>query len=564
MSLQRRFRFRFPAGLARNEVFAPFQHRIFFAVWIASLVSHFGTVIQMVGAAWLMTTIAPSPDYVAWVQAATMGPLMLFALLSGALADTFDRRRVMMIAQILVFAASVAMAALSWYGLVTPWTLLALTFLIGTATAIYTPAWQASVSDMVPRDKFPAAIGLNSVCFNLARSVAPALGGAIIVWWSVSGAFLLNAISTVGLIVVLASWRHRPAKPKLAPERLDRAVVSGVRYVLMSAPLRATLMRALLFGVCASALSSLLPLVARDLVSGGALTYGLLLGAFGVGAMGGGLSSVKVRGRLGPQRMVIATSALFGAASIIVGFSPWFSLTTLALLLAGACWVLTLSTFNITVQTSAPRWVVGRAIASYQMCAFGGIAIGSIVSGILARSIGTRETLIFAGLAMLVALVVARRYSLRSEEALDLSPHNQPFTTLPALDLDPRTGPIVVTIEYRIDQKDAVEFAAAAHKLARIRRGDGASDWTLTQDLDDHERWIERFQSPTWLDHLRRQSRVTVSAHAASNFVRSFHKGPPPVVRRFVERPAGTPPIHHGPEPASDSPMDQGVARPEL
>jgi len=485
-------------------------------------------------------------------------------MLSGALADTFDRRRVMMIAQILVCVASFALAGLNWFGLMTPWTLLVFTFLIGSATAMYTPAWQASVSDMVPRDKFPAAIGLNSVGFNLARSVAPALGGMVIVLWSVSGAFFLNAISTVGLIAVLARWRHKAVVSKLAPERLDRAVVSGVRYVLMSAPLRATLLRALLFGICAAALSALIPLVARDLISGGPLTFGVLLGAFGVGAMGGGLASVKLRTRLGPQRLVIAASALFGAASIIVGLSPWFALSAIALLLAGACWVLTLSTFNITVQTSAPRWVVGRAIAAYQMAAFGGLAGGSVLSGILASLIGIRETLVFAGVAMLVALAAAHRYSLRAEEELDMSPHNQPPNALPPLDIDPRTGPIVVTIEYRVGEEKAVEFAAAAHKLARIRRGDGASDWTLTQDLDDRERWTERFQSPTWLDHLRRQSRVTVSAHAASEFVRSFHKGPPPLVRRYIERPAGAPPIQHGPEPTSDSPMDQGVARPEL
>ena len=563
MPPKRPFVFRFPARFAGNEVLAPFQHRIFFAIWLSSLVSSFGTVIQSVGAAWLMTTIAPSADYVALVQAATTAPLMLFALVGGALADTFDRRHVMLTAQVLVLVASLTVALINWAGWMTPWTLLLFTFLIGSATALYTPTWQASVSDMVPRQKIAAAIGLNSVGFNMARSVGPALGGAIIALWSVSTSFFLNAVSVLGLIAVLASWSHRPPRQQLAPERLDRAILSGIRYVTMSQPLRAALLRALLFGLCASALQSLMPLVARDLVHGGPLTFGVLLGSFGVGAMAGGLGSVKLRTRFGAHGLVIGSSASFGLASIVVGLSPWLPLSMMALVVAGACWTLTLSTFNIAVQMAAPRWVAGRAIASYQMCTFGGMAFGSVISGQIARSSGVAEALVFAGVAMILGLVAAQRYSLRPGEALDFTPHTQPLNSLPVLELDPRAGPVIVTLEYRVDPEHAVEFVEAAHKLARLRRGDGASDWTLIQDLDDPERWIERFQSPTWLDHLRRQSRMTVSTYAASEFVRTFHKGDLPVVRRYIERPQGGDSDQSG-EDAGQNEAEQGMARPHM
>jgi len=565
MSSPRRFRFRFPFR-SESPVLAPLRHRIYFSVWAASLVSNFGTVIQAVGAAWLMTTIAPSPDYVALVQAATAAPLMIFALIGGAMADTLDRRRLMLAAQFAIFIAATVLALINWAGLITPWTLLFFTFLIGTATALYTPAWQSAVSDMVPRAVIPAAIGLNAVNFNLARSAGPAVGGAIIAVWSASTTFFLNAFSVIGLIVVLWTWRHRPPRQHLEPERLDRAVLSGIRYVAMSQLLRAPLMRATLFGLCSSAVQSLMPLVARDLVQGGPLTFGVLLGAFGVGAMAGGFTSVPMRRHLGAQGLAIWSSAAFGVSSIVLGLSSWLALSMLALFVAGGCWTLALSTFNITVQTSVPRWVTGRALAAYQMCVFGGLALGSVVSGQIARSAGTEEALMFAGVAMLVGLVAARRYAIKSSESIDLNPHTLPLNSLPQLDLDPRAGPIIVTIEYRVAQENSAAFVEAAHKLALLRRGDGASDWTLIQDLDEPERWIERFQAPTWLDHLRRQSRMTVATHAASEFVRTFHYGDPPVVRRYIERPEGSESYLSlgGETPEQEQEIEQRMARNSL
>lgn len=553
--------------MASGGVFAPLRNRTFAAIWTAALFSNFGIVIQSVGAAWLMTSIAPTPDYVALVQAAMSAPMMLFALISGAMADTIDRRRLMLAAQILVLVASLAVALANWAGIITPWTLLFFTFLIGVSTSLYAPAWQSSVSDIVARDKVPAAIGLQAVNFNLARSAGPAVGGAIIALAGVTTAFFFNTVSVIGLIVVLWTWRYQRPAQALAPERLDRAVVSGVRYVALSPALRVAMLRAALFGLSASAIQSLMPLVARDVLGGGPFTFGALLGAFGVGAMAGGFGSVRLRSRLGPQGLAIWGSAAFGASSIVLGLSPWVALSMLALFVAGACWTLSLSTFNITVQTSAPRWVTGRALAAYQMSVFGGLALGSVVSGQIARSAGTEEALIFAGVAMLVGLMAARRYSLRQVDAANLNPHTLPLNNLPALDLEPRAGPIIVTLEYRVPRENAREFVEAANRLARLRRRDGASDWVLIQDLDDPERWIERFQSPTWLDHLRRQSRMTVGTHAASELVRTFHRGKdgaPPIVHRYIERPEGSDSYLADREVTGESDEDRQISRSQI
>ena len=221
-------------GAWRSSTLAPFRHRIFFAIWTASLVSNFGSLIQGVGASWLMTSIAPSADMVALVQAASSLPIMLFSLLAGAAADVWDRRSVMLAAQVAMLLVSAALSFLAYLGLVTPWLLLGLTFLLGCGAALYGPAWQSSVGEQVPRDVLPAAVALNSLGFNIARTVGPAIGGIVVAAAGAQAAFLLNALSYIGLIVVLLTWK-RPAAPNpLPPETVGAAMRAGLRYVRLS------------------------------------------------------------------------------------------------------------------------------------------------------------------------------------------------------------------------------------------------------------------------------------------------------------------------------------------
>ncbi len=358
------------------SAFSPFRSRIFLAMWIASLLSNFGSLIQNVGATWLMTSLAPSADMVALVQVSTVLPIMLFSLPAGAAADVWDRRVIMVVAQGAMLAVSVALAVLAWLGHVTPWLLVALTFLLGMGAALYGPAWQSSVREQVPRPELPAAVALNSVAFNLARAAGPALGGAIVAWAGAQVAFGINAVSYLGLIAVLVAWRRPPSEARLPPETMLAAMLAGLRFARLSHSLQTVLVRAGTFGFFAAALWALIPLVARDLLGGGAITYGLLLAAFGGGAVGGALVGGIVRERFSSEVIVAGGSAAFGGAGLVVAFSPYLSITFLALVLGGAAWLLVLSTFNVTVQLRTPRWVVGRAMAIYQAGVFGGLALG--------------------------------------------------------------------------------------------------------------------------------------------------------------------------------------------
>lgn len=531
--------------------FAPFAFPLFAAIWWASLISNFGSLIQSVGASWLMTAIAPSPEMVAYVQTASTAPIMLFSLIAGALADIWDRRLLMLLALTAMMAASALLVALAVTVGVGPWSLLAFTFLIGIGSAFYAPAWQASVTDQVPREHLGGAVALNSVGFNLARSIGPAVGGVIVATAGAAAAFAVNAVSYIALIVVLARWRRPKSTSTLPPEPLWAAIRAGVRYVALSPPLLAVLARSGLFGVCAAALWALMPLVAREGVNGGPLTYGIFLGAFGAGAMAGALASSRLRARYPSGVIVDVASLAFAGTSVAVGLTHSAALVTIALLFAGAAWVLALSTFNIGVQTSAPRWVAGRAIALYQMTAFAGLAVGAALWGIAAREYGLSAALYASAAAMMAAIVLGRFTPLPSSDPLDLSPWTPPAPIGdPHVVLDPRSGPIVTVITYKVDLDRSEAFSSAMHALGRIRRRDGAQHWTLLQDLDDPETWTERFQSPTWLDHVRRRERFTVADVATRDRVAALHRGPL-TIHRYLERPPGAAPLGTTPPPST-------------
>jgi MFS family permease len=516
---------------------SPFRSPVFRRVWLASLLSNFGSLIQSVGAAWLMLEMTREAEMVALVQTAVALPVVLFALLGGAIADNLDRRRVMLAAQGFMLVVSVALAVAAWHGVLTPWWLLLFTFLLGSGSALNAPAWQASVQDLVPRAQVAGAVTLNSMGFNVARSTAPALGGAIVATAGAAAAFAVNALSYVALLFVLWRWRPEYAPRVLPGERLLGAMGAGLRYVLMSPAILTVLLRSVAFGLGAGSVLALLPLVADRLLGGGALTYGLLLGAFGVGAVIAAIGSAALRRRLSTESIVRLASIGFALAVGLSGSSAQIAVTLLALLAAGAGWVLALSTFNVAVQLSAPRWVVGRALALYQTAAFGGLATGSWLWGRLAEAQGVQVALLAAAVVLLLGAGVGWRLPLSQSEARDLDPlraYREPETAVP---VQAQTGPVVVTIEYRIGEADIVAFLTAMAERRRIRRRDGARRWALLRDLHDPQLWTERYTTATWLDYLRHNTRMTRDDAYIPARLRALHRGEePPKVRRMIER----------------------------
>ena len=537
--------------LQQVSALSPLRYPVFRGVWAATTVSNLGALIQSVGAAWLMTSISQSTQMVTLVQASVALPVVLLSLIAGAIADNRDRRRMMLGAQTFMLLVSVSLTACAWAGWITPWLLLAFTFLIGCGTAFSAPAWQASVRDMVPSAELPGAVALNSMGFNIARSVGPAIGGAIVAAAGAAAAFAVNAVACTGLIAVLARW-HPPPNPQLLPrETLGIAVAAGVRYVAMSPAIRTVLIRSVVFGIGASAIMALLPLIAKYLLAGGPLAYGLLLGAFGAGAVAGAIASARLRRVLSTEAIVRGASIGFALSAALVAVSTQLLATMAVLLLAGAGWVLALATFNVAVQMSAPRWVVARALSLYQMAVFGGMAAGSWLWGIAASSESIGAALLGASVVMLFGAVLGRWLPLAQAEALDLEPlpvwKEFPSTAVP---VERRTGPVVITIEYIIDEADILAFLDAMAERRRIRRRDGALRWRLLRDLADPQLWIERYETPTWLDYIRLNTRLTQDDAIVPERLRTLHRGvEPPRVRRMIERQTGSPPAVEVPGP---------------
>jgi len=391
---------------ATDSIAAPLRHAVFRRIWLASLVSNLGILIQGVGAAWAMTQMTTSADKVALVQTALMLPIMLIsmpagaiadmhdrrivALVSlsialcgatalmlpimlismpaGAIADMHDRRIVALVSLSIALCGATALTVLDWLKLATPNVLLALCFIVGSGMALFGPAWQASVSEQVPAETLPQAVALNGISYNIARSFGPAVGGIVVATAGAVAAFAVNAVLYLPLMVVLFLWNRTHEPSRLPRERLNRAMVSGVRYIANSPSIRIVLIRTLVTGLIGGSVSALMPLVARDLLHGGAQTYGIMLGAFGMGAVIGALNITEVRKRLSGEAAVRACAISMAGAIAGVAFSTNAVLTAAALVLAGGVWMLAVALFNIGVQLSAPRWVAGRSLAAFQAC----------------------------------------------------------------------------------------------------------------------------------------------------------------------------------------------------
>ena len=514
-----------------------FRNQTFRTLWIAALISNFGGLVQAVGAAWLMTSLSQSQNMVALVQGSVTLPIMIFSLLAGVFADNFDRRQVMLIAQGFMFLVSITLTILAVMNLLTPWSLLTFTFLIGCGTALHNPSWQATMGDIVSRDELPAAVSLNSMGFNLMRSIGPAGGGAIVAIAGVAAAFLVNALSYIAIILALLRWKSPRVETRLPREPFGSAFASGFRYVVMSPNLLKVILRAFCFGLSAIVLLALLPIVVRETLESAAFVYGIMLGCFGMGAVGGALLNTKLRNRYQNETIARGAFILFAGSCVVLGLSGQHVISGAGLLIAGGCWVVAMSMFNVTIQMSTPRWVVGRALALYQTGAFGGMAAGSLLWGLIAEAATPKTALLIAAALLVCGALIGLRLPLPEFSDLDFGPLNR-FKEPPThFDLKYRSGPVMIIVDYVIDQKDVTEFLAAMRMRRRVRIRDGAQQWALLRDLHHPDHWSESYHLPTWGEYVRHNERRTNADSTLADQLRRLNRGDAgPVVHRMIER----------------------------
>jgi len=512
---------------------APLRAPVFRMLWFTWLAANTSMWMNDVAAAWLMTSLAPSPLWVALVQSASTLPVFLLGLPSGAFADILDRRRYFMATQFWVAAVAVVMAALVLSGWMNAPLLLALTFLNGIGLAMRWPVFAAIVPELVPRAQLPTALALNGVAMNSSRIIGPLLAGALIASAGSAYVFMLNALLSVVAGFTIMRWRREHHESPLGRERLTSAIRVGVQYVWQSGRIRAILLRIALFFLHSTALLALLPLIARSLPGGAAGTFTVLLAAMGAGAIASALSMQRVRRILQLQAIVFTGTALQAAAAVVVAFAPSIYVAVPGMFVAGAAWLSVANSLTVATQMALPDWVRARGMSIYQMALMGSTAAGAALWGQVATWTNIHDALLAAAVSGVALMFIAQRLVIDRGIEEDLTPSNA--IKAPHAEAPPRTGRIMVQIEYRIDPARTEEFMQLMQESRRSRMSHGAVDWQVVRDLYEPGRIVEHVIDESWTEHLRRFDRVTAADVALRDRKLSFHVGEtPPVVTRYL------------------------------
>jgi len=485
-------------------------------------VSNVGTWMQDVGAGWLMTSLSSSPSLVALVEAADSLPVMLLALPAGAIADIVDRRRLLIATQVYLMVIAAALGILTWLNVMTPWMLLGFTFALGVGTAMVMPAWAAIVPELVPPEDLPSAVALNSIAINVSRTIGPAIAGVLVAAVGAWLVFILNALSYIGILAVLVRWRRERRKSSLPAERFVSAIRVGLRFVTHTRALQIVLIRGSAFFVFASATWSLFPLIVRRELGMGPEIYGLLLTCIGIGAVGGALLLPRARARFSRDALVAGASALYAVAALMLGHVQNLPLLAVAMLATGVAWISILSALQVAAQMTLPAWVRARGLAAFVMVFMGGMALGSILWGQVAARVGIPATLTIAALGMAGAIGLTWRFKLGRHEVLDFTPSSHWPAPVLAESPEPDSGPVMVTIEYRVQPDKRAEFVAAMQSVREMRRRNGAYFWELFHDSADPSRFNECFMDESWVEHLRQHERVSVADREIQQRAKAF------------------------------------------
>lgn len=413
----------------------PLRQPEFRELWVANFLSNLGTIMHGAAAAWLMTTLTDSPLLIGLVQTAASLPAFLLGVAGGALTDLANRRRLLVGAQLWMMATAGFMAAMAWSGKMRPAELLVLLLLLGLGSAIHLPGWQTLLQDLVTRDKAAAAVSLNSISFNLARAIGPALGGFLVASFGAAWVFALNAIS---FVAVLAGLRRIPehlvvqSRGRATPAAVLQSLAEGWHFVRKSPLIRGILLRSGFFMLTGSGVWALLPIVARDHLGTGAAGYGVLLSAFGIGSVIGALFIPGLRRRFPIDVMVSVSLVAFSACVVAVGLGRSAALVAAAMLVGGLFWIVVAVNHNVSVQLCTPDSLRGRAISFYLLTFQGSLAGGSWIAGWFASHVGAGAAVAVSGLLCACGVFLIPWFPLTRPEAGDDQQRGNSVEKIPA------------------------------------------------------------------------------------------------------------------------------------
>jgi MFS family permease/quinol monooxygenase YgiN len=522
--------------------FAPLADPVFRTLWVVWFTANVCMSMNDVAAAWLMTSLTTSPVMVALVQTAATLPVFLLGLPSGALADILDRRRYFVVTQFWVAATALLLCLAIVSDAINPTLLLLLVFANGIGLAMRWPVYSAIVPGLVPRVQLPAALALNGLAMNASRIAGPVLAGALIAGAGTAWVFVVNAVLSVIAGFLILRWKTVEETSALPGERFLGAMRVGVQYVRQSAAMRAVLVRVMNFFGQSTALIALLPLVARGMHGGSAGTYTLLFASLGFGAILSVFMLPHMRHRRTRDELIRDGSVLQAAAMVAAGFAPNVYVAVPVMVVAGIAWLTVANSISIAAQLALPNWVRARGMSTFQVALMGGAGAGAALWGQVAALTDVRTSLAVAAVAGVAVLWLTRGYKVEGGAEEDLTPSQSWKAPVTALPVEPDAGPVMTTIEYRIDPARADEFRAVMQESRRSRLRQGALSWELFRDTNDPGRYLEYFVDESWVEHLRRFDRVTAADVALRARRLAFHLGDePPAVTRYIAEP-----VRHG------------------
>jgi len=518
-----------PAGSG----WAPLRIAVFRMMWIAALVSNIGSWMHLVAAAWLMTSLTASVAIVALLQSANALPSFLLALPGGAIADVFDRRRLIIITQSWQLVISGILGVLALTGTMTTWLLLLLTVLLSAGATLGLPAYSAITPDLVPPAQVPAAVSLNSVTVTASLAVGPALGGLAVAWLGPGVVFLFNAASFVAVLIAVLRWREPARLSTMPPEHIVSAVRSGVRYTLNAPEFLTVLVRATAYVLAFSAVPALLAVVTRTRLASTAAQYGLLLGIAGLGGVASAFVLPAIRRRVSTDTLVAGATVAYAATLVAVGSSRSLAPLVPFMFLGGFAQLTVLSSLNIAAQQVLPAWVRGRGLAMFMLTFQLGIAGGAAAWGAVATNLGIQPTFLIAATLMIATIGLVPIFRLNAADRLDsrLAYQPEPYAEV---NLDPDDGPMLISTQYVVPDERLSAFASAARGLRKVRRREGALNWALFEDVERPGVHIENYLMASWSEHKRQADRRTRQDQDILDRVAAQHEDTVPPQSRYL------------------------------
>jgi predicted MFS family arabinose efflux permease len=406
--------------------------------------------------------------------------------------------------------------------------------------ALNAPIWQAVTNELVPRSVLPAAITLNGVSNNIARAIGPAVGGAIIAYYSPGLVFMLNGISFLGTWAVVYFWKREATVTSGPAENFMGALRAGMRYVQYSPAIYGVLVRTFAFSFGAAAMWALVSVVVARKLQLSSGHYGVMLSWLGAGAVTGAFLMGRAGSRLNFNQRVLIGVLAFCGTNLALALITQIYILYAVMFFSGIAWLMVMTSFSTTVQLSVPKWVQARVISVYMLVFQAGLSVGSLVWGELADRLNLSVSLLIAAGWMLASALLAFPFPMRPAEGLNLDPAEswpEPHVEGDAA-IDPDDGPVVVMIEYHVEPADWAAFREAAEQLKRLRLRDGALRAGVFSDLAHPTLLTEFYYVATWGEHQRQHHRFTKEDQAVEAQVRQFHTGSqPPRVTHFLAFP---------------------------